>query len=66
MNPIANIGIPAKAVAPTIAFHMFEVFFPTHVPAIIGTIIVSKVRGICKEPAILADLPITCIAPIGA
>ena len=66
VNPITNIGIPVNAVAATIAFHIFEVFLPTHVPAIIGIIIVSIVRGICKAPATLADLPIICIAPIGA
>ena len=31
-----------------------------------GIIIVSIVLGICKAPATLADLPIICIAPIGA
>ena len=66
VNAIIAIGITTKTVATTIAFHAFAVFLPTHTPAIVGSIIVSKVLGICNAPVRLVDAFITCNAPIGA
>ena len=65
-NAITAIGIIARLVPITIAFHALAAFFPTHAPAIVGRMIVISVRGICSAPAALVDAPITCMAPIGA
>ena len=66
VNAIISIGIATNTVPTTIAFHAFAVFFPTQTPAIVGSIIVRIVLGICNAPVRLADAFITCNAPTGA